>query len=92
MSRWLKCNKMKTVEPFRRTKLIATVTEACSGYNSVRDLALAGVDVFRLTDGYEQMNTRDSTIFEKIRKASGEVSRKLATMLHFNEYEIGIRT
>jgi pyruvate kinase len=81
----------RTDTTFRKTKIVATIGESSSSYESIRDLARAGVDLFRLSDRFTRINSRNQTLLEKIRKASAETEKKLGIMLHLKECDIRMR-
>jgi pyruvate kinase len=76
---------------FRSTKIIATIGPSSSTFEAIRDLAYAGVDVFRLSDRFTNVSTRNQTLLDKINRASIEVGRKLGIMLHLKEADIRLR-
>jgi pyruvate kinase len=64
---------------FKRTKILATVGPATDNYESIKALALAGVNGFRLNFSHESFEASERHI-EWVRKASKEVSKPVAIL------------
>ncbi|HMI09201.1 MAG TPA: pyruvate kinase [Candidatus Saccharimonadales bacterium] len=64
---------------FKRTKILATVGPATDNYESVKALAVAGVNGFRLNFSHETFEAADRHI-EWVRKASEELKKPVAIL------------
>lgn len=61
---------MEVIRPVqRRTKIIATVGPACDSVDTLRELILAGVNIFRLNMAHGNLNSHSSRVY-RIREAS----------------------
>lgn len=63
----------------RKTKIIATVGPASQNIKILKELILAGVDVFRLNFSHGDYSTHQKTI-QNIRQVSGEVEKPVAIL------------
>jgi pyruvate kinase len=66
-------------KPFVKTKVIATVGPACASPDRLRDLASAGVDVFRLNFAHGELDWLDGVI-QTIREISAELQRPIGIL------------
>ncbi|MEL0082478.1 MAG: pyruvate kinase [Gammaproteobacteria bacterium] len=64
---------------FRRTKIVATVGPACSTPETINELIVAGVNVFRLNMSHGNHQSH-STVFNIIRQASREKNAHVAIL------------
>lgn len=63
-----------------RTKIVATIGPACRDYDSIRRLAIAGVDVFRLNFSHGT-HAEHAEVWTHIRRAREETGRSLAVLM-----------
>jgi len=64
---------------FKRTKILATVGPATDNYESIRALAMSGVNGFRLNFSHETFDASDRHI-EWVRRASKELNKPVAIL------------
>jgi pyruvate kinase len=76
---------MNREDKFRSTKIIATIGQSCTSYDSIRDLTNAGVDIFQLSDPFTRMNAQNQSLLERINRASIETGKRLGVMMHLKE-------
>ena len=77
------------MEPFRKTKIVATLGPASSSEEMIRKLAVAGADVFRLnfSHGNHETHRNNASIIRKIEK---EIDKPLAIMMDLQGPKIRI--
>ncbi|TWT41600.1 pyruvate kinase [Botrimarina hoheduenensis] len=63
-----------------RTKIVATIGPACSSPEMIRELAIAGVDVFRLNMAHGSIEEQQQHV-ESIRRISSEMEQPIAILV-----------
>src|SRR5262245_23385338 len=63
-----------------RTKIVATVGPACSAPDQLRELILAGVDVFRLNTAHGELDQHDQNL-RTIRGLAEDLGRPVAVLV-----------
>lgn len=66
-------------KPLVKTKIIATIGPACDSPVSLREMAEAGVDVFRLNFAHSEHDWMQ-TVLSSIRKVGAELGREIAVL------------
>jgi len=66
-------------KPLAKTKIIATVGPACESLDSLRELALSGVDLFRLNFAHGEHDWLGNVV-ESIRAVSAELARPIGIL------------
>lgn len=74
-----------------RTKIVATVGPACREINSIRRLALAGVDLFRLNFSHGT-HAEHAEVWERIDQVRRELGRPIAILMDLSGPKIRLGT
>lgn len=70
---------LRSETPFAKTKIIATVGPACSSPEKLRELAIAGVDIFRLNFAHAKYDILEG-VLDSIRKISVELGTPIGVL------------
>lgn len=75
----------------RKTRILATLGPASSSYEAIRDLYLAGVDVFRLNMSHGKASEKQALV-DHIRRVEREVGRPIAILADLQGPKLRIST
>ncbi len=78
-------------ESTRRAKIVATLGPACSSYEEIRELILAGLDVARLNLSHGSHDDH-ATAYANVRRASDEVGRGVGVLIDLQGPKIRLGT
>lgn len=74
-----------------RTKIVATIGPACRDYQSIRRLALAGVDTFRLNFSHGT-HAEHAEVWANVQRVNGELGRSVAVLMDLSGPKIRLGT